>query len=496
VIAPAMSPLPAMHTLESLPFSNSYARLPALFHARVQPTPLEQPARLVHFNAQAAALLELDPAVRLDPAFTGIFSGRQPWPGSDPVAMRYSGHQFGHYVRQLGDGRAIVLGETVNSRGQRWEIQLKGCGQTPWSRDGDGRAVLRSTIREYLCSEAMHGLGIPTTRALCITASDDEVYRERIESAAVLARLAPTHVRFGSFEILFYNNQHDAIRTLADYLLAHHFPHEAREPEPYVALLNGVVERTARLLAQWQSVGFAHGVMNTDNMSVLGLTLDYGPFGFMEAFDPGFICNHSDHHGRYAFDAQPQVALFNLSCFAQTLLPLLDVTAARAALESYQPACTQHYHTLMAGKLGFPAADADTAALVNDLLGQMADSGTDYTRLFRALGEIALGRLDGRDLFIDRDRFAHWRDNYLALLGRHTRPDDDWLAAMHAANPKFILRNYLAQVAIEAAEQQDYGEVDRLFRLLQRPFDEHPGMEHYAAPRPDWARDIRVSCSS
>jgi uncharacterized protein YdiU (UPF0061 family) len=485
-----------MHTLDTLPFSNSFSRLPPLFHARVQPTPLEQPARLVHFNTQAAALLELDPGVSADPACVEIFSGRQTWPGTDPVAMRYSGHQFGHYVRQLGDGRAIVLGETVNRHGQRWEIQLKGSGQTPWSRDGDGRAVLRSTIREYLCSEAMHGLGIPTTRALCITASDDEVYRERIESAAVLTRLAPTHVRFGSFEILFYNNQHDAIRTLADYLLAHHFPDEAHEPEPYVALLNSVVERTARLLAQWQSIGFAHGVMNTDNMSVLGLTLDYGPFGFMEAWDPGFVCNHSDHYGRYAFDAQPQVALFNLSCFAQTLLPLLDVAAAKAALESYQPAYTRHYQALMARKLGCAAAGGDTQTLVDDLLAQMADSGTDYTNLFRALGDIALGRQDGRDLFIDRDRFLHWRKNWLALLARHTRLDDDWLAGMHAANPKYILRNYLAQAAIDAAGQQDYSEVDRLFRLLQRPYDAQPGMEHYATPAPDWARDIRVSCSS
>jgi len=485
-----------MHNLSSLPFSNSFAALPAAFYARVLPTPLERPARLVHFNPAAAALLELDPAVSADPAFADIFSGNRPWPGTDPVAMRYSGHQFGHYVRQLGDGRAIVLGETLNSHGQRWEIQLKGSGQTPYSRDGDGRAVLRSTIREYLCSEAMHGLGIPTTRALCITSSDDEVYRERIEPAAVLTRLAPTHLRFGSFEVLFYNNRHEEIRVLADYLLHHHFPEALDEPDPYVALLNHVVDRTAQLLARWQAVGFAHGVMNTDNMSVLGLTLDYGPFGFMEAFDPGFICNHSDHYGRYAFDAQPQVALFNLSCFAQTQLPLLEVEAAKAALEGFQPACTRYYDTLMAGKLGFPAASADTVTLAGDLLAQMADSGTDYTRLFRALGEIALGRQDGRDQFADRDRFARWREDYLALLQPHVRLDADWLARMHGTNPKYILRNYLAQVAIDAAEQQDYSEVDRLFRLLQRPFDEQPDMERYAAPPPDWARDIQVSCSS
>lgn len=485
-----------MHSLSTLPFSNSFAGLPDALYSRVQPTALGQPARLVHFNPAAAALLELDPAVASDPAFASIFSGNQPLPGSDPLAMRYSGHQFGHYVRQLGDGRAIVLGETINSKGQRWEIQLKGCGQTPYSRDGDGRAVLRSTIREYLCSEAMHGLGIPTTRALCITATDDEVYRERIETAAVLTRLAPSHVRFGSFEVLFYNNTHDVIRVLADYLIQHHFPELLREPDPCLAMLNSVVERTAHTLARWQSVGFAHGVMNTDNMSVLGLTLDYGPFGFMEAFDPGFICNHSDHHGRYAFDAQPQVALFNLSCFAQTLLSLVAVEPARAALESYQPAFTRCYNELMAGKLGFPAASPETEALVDELLGQMATTGTDYTNLFRALGDVALGRQDGRDHFIDRDRFSRWRDNYLALLRLHARLDEDWLARMHQVNPKYILRNYLAQIAIDKAGQKDYSEVDRLFRLLQNPFDEQPDMEQYAAPPPDWARDIQVSCSS
>jgi len=485
-----------MHSLSSLPLSNSFAALPDAFYTRVTPTPLEHPARLVHFNSAAAALLELDPAAAHEPAFTGIFSGNRPLPGGDPLAMRYSGHQFGHYVRQLGDGRAILLGEAVNSNGQRWEIQLKGGGRTPYSRDGDGRAVLRSSIREYLCSEAMHGLGIPTTRALCITTSDDEVYRERIESAALLTRLAPSHVRFGSFEVLFYDNQHDELRSLADYLLQYHFPAAAQAPGPCIELLNTVVERTAQLLAQWQATGFAHGVMNTDNMSVLGLTLDYGPFGFMEAYDPGFICNHSDHHGRYAFNAQPQVALFNLSCFAQALLPLLNVDAAKATLERFQPLFARHYNELMARKLGLAQASAASAALVDELLAQMAASRTDYTRLFRALADIALGRMDGRDLFVDRERFARWHAELLALLRLQTRLDDDWRTRMHATNPKYILRNYLAQVAIDRAEQQDYSELDRLFCILQRPFDEQPEAEHYAAAPPDWARDIQVSCSS
>jgi uncharacterized protein YdiU (UPF0061 family) len=489
------------HSLHTLPLSNSFAKLPGTFYSRVQPTPFEQPAELIHFNTAAAELLDLDPAVACDPACADIFSGRQLLPGADPLAMLYAGHQFGHYVPQLGDGRAIMLGETTNRQQARWEIQLKGSGQTPYSRDGDGRAVLRSTIREYLCSEAMHGLGIPTTRALCITGSQEEVYREQIETGAMLTRLAPSHVRFGSFEVFFYRNQHDALQTLADYIIATHYPELQDARQPYVALLQAVVERTACLLAQWQAVGFAHGVMNTDNMSVLGLTLDYGPFGFMESYDPGLVCNHSDHHGRYAFDQQPQVALFNLSCFARTLLPLLDVDAARVALESYQPAYSRHYEQLLLAKLGFESTASTLLPLGSELLAQMADSGTDYTNLFRGLCSVGSTAGPGtralQDRFIDRERFDRWLADYRAALRSHARPDTERQAAMRTANPKYVLRNYMAQIAIDrATQQQDYTEIDRQFKLLQAPFDEHPEMEHYADLPPDWARQIQVSCSS
>lgn len=322
--------------------------------------------------------------------------------------MLYAGHQFGHYVPQLGDGRAIILGEARNRRGEPWELQLKGSGQTPYSRAGDGRAVLRSSIREYLCGEAMHALGIPTTRALCLIGNSDEVYREQIETRAMITRLAPSHVRFGSFEVFFYREQYGLIRILADYVIDRYYPQFSGQPDCYEKFLRAVVERSAHLIEQWQAVGFAHGVMNSDNMSILGLTLDYGPFGFMEGYEPGFICNHSDHQGRYAFDRQPQIGLFNLSCLAQALLPPMEVDVAKAALESYWDFFTPHYHGLMAQKLGFGEIDAQILALLNELLAQMQQNHLDYSLGFRALGDVRCATEDLlalRDRFVDRERF-------------------------------------------------------------------------------------------
>jgi len=301
--------------------------------------------------------------------------------------------------------------------------------------------------------------------------------------------------------VFFYRDQHESLRQLADYIIARHYPELQDGTEPVVDLLREVVRRTAGLLAQWQTAGFSHGVMNTDNMSVLGLTLDYGPFGFMEAYEPGFICNHSDHHGRYAFDRQPRVALFNLSCFAQALLPLLDVEAAKAALQAFQPAYECRYDTLMAGKLGFSESDAGTRRLIQDLLQQMAESRADYTNTFRALCEVKrdvdTGTAALSDRFIDREHFRRWLQDYRVRLASHAGPDAGRQASMRRRNPKYILRNYLAQIAIDKATQaQDYTEIDRLFKLLQDPFAEQPEMERYAEPPPDWARNIQVSCSS
>ncbi len=494
-----------MNRLEQLNFDNTFASLPDSFHSRLIPTPLPDPY-LVSFNANAAQLIDLDSAEAARADFAEHFTGNRLLPGAEPLSMLYAGHQFGHFVPQLGDGRAILLGEVRNRSGELWDVQLKGAGITPYSRDGDGRAVLRSSIREYLCSEAMHGLGIPTSRALCVVGSDEEVYRERIETAAVLTRLAPSHVRFGSFEVFFSRGQHQQIATLADYLIARHFPHLAENPEnksgdKYLMLLNEVTQRTAKLMAQWQAVGFSHGVMNTDNMSILGLTFDYGPFGFMENYNPGYICNHSDPRGRYAYDQQPQVGLWNLACLAQALSPLIEKQHAHEVLDGYAPAYHRHYAELMGAKLGLENSHDDDIQLIGALLQIMHNSQVDYTRLFRSLGNFdsspGAANEKLRDQFIDRAAFDAWAADYRARLQQESGSDRERKVRMDAANPKYILRNYLAQNAIERAEKQrDYSEIDRLLALLARPFDEQPGMESYAAAPPDWARQIEVSCSS
>lgn len=489
-----------MRSLETLNFDNSYGRLPPVFYSRLEPTPLRDPY-LVSFNADAAQLLDLDPGEARREKFVAAMAGNTPLPGAEPLAMLYSGHQFGHYVPQLGDGRAILLGEVVNSRNERWTLQLKGAGVTPYSRGADGRAVLRSTIREYLCSEAMHGLGIPTTRALCIVGADEPVFRETEETAAVLLRLAPSHVRFGSFEVFYYRKQHDNLKLLADHVIAAYFPELAGNPDRYHRFLSEVIARTARLIARWQAVGFAHGVMNTDNMSVLGVTLDYGPFGFMERFDSGYICNHSDDHGRYSFENQPHIGLWNLTCLAQALTPLIPVDQCNDALARYEPVYLEAYSALMRAKLGLATADDTDRELMADLLGSMAENGVDYTIFFRRLGafkqDAGASNAALRDLFVNREAFDGWAGRYRARLALENSNDAERKQRMNRINPKYVLRNHLAEIAIrKAAEQKDYSEIDRLLKLLSRPFDEQPDMESYADFPPEWAQQIHVSCSS
>jgi uncharacterized protein YdiU (UPF0061 family) len=487
-------------TLETLSFDNTYARLPQAFYARLNPTPFSSSPHLVHANPAAAKLITLDPEQCARPEFAALFGGSVLAPGMEPIAMLYSGHQFGVYVPQLGDGRAILLGEATNDRGERWDLHLKGAGMTPFSRDGDGRAVLRSTIREYLCSAAMQGLRIPTTQALCLVGSDDKVYREQIETGAMLIRMAPSHVRFGTFEVFYYRKQHEHLKTLADYVIEQHFPHLREVSDRYARFFSEVVERTATLIAQWQAIGWAHGVMNTDNMSILGLTLDYGPYGFMDDYDAGFICNHSDHNGRYAFNQQPYIGLWNVSCLAQALLPLAEKDALKAGLDAYTPRFEREYLQRMRAKLGFAEEKPEDDELIRDFLGLLQGSHADYTIVFRELGTFSTTEGTSnhrlREHFLNPDRFDGWAVQYQDRLRNERSRDDERCDRMNRVNPKYVLRNYLAQTAIEKAQLKEFSEIDRLFTLLQDPFTDQPGMESYALPPPNWGKHISVSCSS
>lgn len=488
-----------MNTLASLCFDNTYARLPEVFYRHVKPTPLPAPY-LVSFNEEAAKLIGLDAREAAKPDFAEYFSGNKILPGSEPISAIYAGHQFGIFVPQLGDGRAILLGEVVNDKGERFDIQLKGAGMTPFSRMGDGRAVLRSTVREYLCGEAMHALGIPSSRALCIVGSDEPVYRETAETAAVLTRIAPTHVRFGSFELFYYRGQFERVRELADYVIAEFYPQFAEAENKYLEFLREVVKRTARLIAQWQAVGFSHGVMNTDNMSILGMTIDYGPFGFLDEFDAGFICNHSDYAGRYAFDRQPTVGLWNLYKFAQTLVPLIEIEEAETILGEYQDIFSEKFYELVRRKFGLQTGQPEDAAFISELFEILQVNHTDYTQFFRRLGDFKTGANEKNDslqkMFIDPRSFDDWAKIYRARLAKENSVDTRRRTLMMQVNPKFVLRNHVAQSAIEKAQNGDYAEVDTLLKVLQKPFDEQPEMERFSEPPPEGVERVAVSCSS
>ncbi len=445
--------------------------------------------------------------LRSDDALS-LLAANQAGNGAPPggtLASAYSGHQFGVWAGQLGDGRALLLGE-ANTPAGTMEFQLKGSGLTPYSRMGDGRAVLRSSIREFLCSEAMHALGIPTTRALAVVGSPLPVRRETIETAAVVTRVAPSFLRFGHFEHYTHTDQDvDALRRLADAVITHFYPECQGQPQPYAALLQAVALRTARLMAQWQAVGFCHGVMNTDNMSILGLTIDYGPFGFMDAFDPGHICNHTDQQGRYAYARQPNVAFWNLHALAQGLMPLIeDSDVALAALEPYKAEFASAMLSALRAKLGLATAREEDRELADDWLKLMAQDHTDFSISFRRLARFnssaGADRTDEnsavRDLFIDRAAFDAWALRYQNRLHAESSVDAERGARMNRVNPKFVLRNHLAETAIEKARAGDFSEVQRLLKVLQAPFDEQPEHEADAGFPPDWASHLEVSCSS
>lgn len=509
----------------SLQTDNSFARLGSDFYTRLPTTPLKNP-RLVHANTEVAALLGLSPRATLSPEFLAVVSGSSSMPGGDTLAAVYSGHQFGVWAGQLGDGRAHLLGEVVGPTGN-WEIQLKGAGMTPYSRMGDGRAVLRSSVREYLASQAMHGLGIATTRALSLVSADDPVMRETVETAAVVARVAPSFIRFGSFEHWAARKRPDRVRQLADYVIERFYPEcllprtgEAETSESrYVRFLEAVVERTATLMASWQVVGFCHGVMNTDNMSILGLTLDYGPYGFMDGFDARHICNHTDANGRYAWHAQPAVAHWNLYQLANSLYTIVsDADKLRNALDRYEPSFLQAMQARMTQKLGLISWHPGDELLIDDLWSLMQANHSDFSMTFRQLAyapgltEAEPRRIahdlggtigDGTgslspfiDLFVDREAAHAWLARYQSRLLRDPCPWESRVSSMLSTNPLYVLRNYLAQQVIEATQRGDFSELDTLMRVLAAPYTAQTGMERYAALPPHWASKIEVSCSS
>jgi uncharacterized protein YdiU (UPF0061 family) len=469
-----------------LKLENHFAKLGEGFFTAMPAEKIGTP-HLVHANAAAAALIDLDPKIFADPRFAEIASGHRALEGFESLAMVYSGHQFGVWAGQLGDGRALLIGQARNAKGELWDIQLKGAGKTPYSRFGDGRAVMRSTIREYLCSEAMASLGIPTSRALSIVATGENVRREEIEPGAVLTRLARSHIRFGHFEHFFHHNQKDKVRQLADYVMAEYFPQI--EAGDYASWYGEVVRLTAQMIAHWQAVGFSHGVMNTDNMSILGLTLDYGPYGFMDAYDPHFICNHTDEQGRYSFINQPAIAHWNLRALALTLTELVPTDALVAKLNTYEDHFGKTYRALMRAKLGLTREDEGDDRLTGELLALMAKARADYALSFR--------NLSGDDeswLAL----FGAKREDAAAWLARwHARTKDEDLSGLDKVNPLYVLRNWVAETAIRAMEDRDdVATLDQIFKLVQRPFEKQNGGEAFAAPPPLEMCGLSVSCSS
>ncbi|WEM43739.1 YdiU family protein [Photobacterium sp. DA100] len=492
-----------MKKLSELVFNNTYSALPKSFGTFIKPQPLDDPF-LVSVNNRVCQMLELDPAQAHTQYFVDLFTGNDEHPAMAPLAMKYTGHQFGQYNPDLGDGRGLLMGEVLTSSGQKWDIHLKGSGLTPYSRQGDGRAVLRSSIREYLASAAMAGLGIKTTHALAVLSSNTPVFRETVERGATLIRVADSHLRFGHFEYFFYTQQYAELKLLADYLISHHFPEINRhnnETDQYREMFNHIVQLTAEMIADWQAVGFAHGVMNTDNMSVLGLTFDYGPYGFLDDYEPGYICNHSDYSGRYAFNQQPTIALWNLSALGYALTPLLEKQAIDQALQNYQPLLQKAYNKKMRHKLGLKATLEQDTALFAGLFDLLKSQAVDYTLFFRTLSSLPHAELLSAShhfqaLFEDLAPLAAWLSLYSDRLEKESLDDADRLDLMRSTNPKFILRNYLAQQAIELAEKGDFSMIEQLLAILQHPFEEHPEFDAFAKRPPEWGKKLEISCSS
>jgi len=489
---------------------NFVRQVAAAAYSRVVPTTVSAP-RLLAWSDDCAELLGLS---RPSQATVEMLAGNRLAPTMRPYAARYGGHQFGHWAGQLGDGRAITLGE-LTPHGDRWELQLKGAGPTPYSRTADGRAVLRSSVREFLCSEAMHFLGVPTTRALSLVGTGDVVVRDMFyngdpqpEQGAVVCRVAPSFVRFGNFEIHASRGENEPLRLLADYIITQHFPALGTpSPQVYALWFEEICRRTAVMLAHWMRVGFVHGVMNTDNMSILGLTIDYGPYGWLEGYEPSWTPNTTDLPGRrYAYGRQPDIAAWNLARLANALHPLIDsVPALEHGLEVYAATFTRTWRGMLAQKIGLTTLDrAGDEELVRELFGVLSQAETDMTLFFRGLALASPSNIEpllaafyeaGEPTEVHRARLVGWLEQYERRLQVEAMPADERVARMNRANPKYVLRNYQAQLAIDAATQGDVSLIERLLRVLARPYDEQPEHEDLAQRRPEWARN-RAGCSA
>jgi uncharacterized protein YdiU (UPF0061 family) len=484
------------------PFQNSYAALPANFFARVAPTPVASP-RLIKLNRPLAVQLGLDPEMLETPEGAEILAGKTLPAGADPIAMAYAGHQFGHFVPQLGDGRAILLGEVIDKDGVRRDIQLKGSGPTPFSRRGDGRAALGPVLREYIVSEAMYALGIPTTRSLAAVTSGENVIRETMLPGAVLTRVASSHIRVGTFQYFAAREDTDAVRRLADHVIARHYPDLAGADRPHHALLAGVVARQAALVARWLHIGFIHGVMNTDNTSISGETIDYGPCAFMDHYDPGQVFSSIDELGRYAYANQPRIALWNLTRLAECLLPLMSddqekgIAEAQGILGAFPQEFTEAYQAGLRGKIGlFSQRDGDEA-LVQDLLDAMAIGKADFTLTFRRLSDAAVGDLgDVRALFSEPAAFDEWAARWHKRIADEPQSAAERQAAMRAVNPAFIPRNHRIEAVIVAATNDDYAPFEELLKVLAKPYDDQPEFAAYADPPKPEERVCQTFCGT
>jgi len=486
---PLADPAPLAETGARPVFDNAYARLPERLFARLAPTPVKAP-RLLRLNAALAEGLGLDPAWLGSEAGIAMLAGNHVPPGAEPIAQAYAGHQFGHFTPSLGDGRAILLGEVVTPAGERRDIQLKGSGPTPFSRRGDGRAAVGPVLREYLISEAMAAFGIPTTRALAAVATGEFVFREDALPGAVLTRVAASHLRVGTFQYFAARRDAEALQVLVAHALERHVPEAAGAANPALALLEGVVARQASLVARWMLVGFIHGVMNTDNCTISGETIDYGPCAFMDEYDAGTVFSSIDHQGRYAFGNQPGIAHWNLARLAECLLPLIDgseevaLEHAKATLAGFAPAFGAAWRTGLLGKIGLAREEKEDEALILDLFERMAANRADFTLTFRRLAGAAEGRAEGvRALFADPAAFDGWAEGWRARLAREPGGAAARAAAMRAANPAFIPRNHLVEEALSAAvEREALGPFEALLAVVSRPFEEQPSSELYALP--------------